>query len=471
MADGALTSSDRFEADVAIVGGGPSGATLAALLADRGLHVAVIDASGDEPSRRAESLSRGALSLISHLGLERGVEAATIPGVRRRSIQWRGEETESTEADSALVDRGRFDQALRSAAISRGATVIAARAEAPTRTATGWRIGVRGEESLKTVSAALLVDASGRRGFGKRRLERLAPTVAASGRWTGAGDGERLVAGSIGWGWGISLGADASEVTIFVDPAELRDKGTSLASKYATLTRAIGVVNVARADLSAQTVSACDATSRLDGMTIAHDFLRVGDAAMTADPLASAGLQLALQQAVFARAAIATLREDRGNVPLVAEFWRQELARRWRRHSNWAGALHREAGERFGTVFWRRRARQSEPTLRLRDDPLPTPTAGVLLSSEVEFSAIPCLVGDRIVRRCAVGRRGYEEQTVFVEGEEIGSFLREALDIVPAGTLALRWARRVGLEVAVRLLSWAWRRRMVVEAHSECTSI
>jgi flavin-dependent dehydrogenase len=459
-----VTRREACQVDVAIVGSGPAGATLAALLAGRGLRVAVIGAPAMSAVRRAETLSRGALGLLGHVGLGSILTAAAIESPRIRRICWRSDDAETVEAHGVLVDRNRFDRALLAAAVERGAIAFEGWAATHEPHAATWRIAVRSAEGHSVVVAPLLVDASGRRGFGKRSLVRGAATVAVVGRWRGSADAERVAAGPQGWGWLAPVGTDVSEVTLFVAPEALRGARGDVALCYARLTRSLELVGDASTWSEPQLVRAYDATPRVDQISFMTRFLRLGDAAMTIDPIASAGCQLAIQGAVSALGAILTLLDEPANELIVGEYWRQEIERRWRRHSVWAATLHLAARARFDTAFWRARSRETPPVEPLRVEPLPRPTCSVRLASDVEFRLLPCRIGDRIACRPSVDRPGLAEPLIFVEGIEIAPLLGEAVDVLLAGELMTGWARKVGEEIALRLLSWFWRRRFLVDA-------
>jgi flavin-dependent dehydrogenase len=453
--------------DVAIIGGGPGGATLAALLAARGLRVAVVDAPVMSPIRRAESLSRGALNLIGHVGLESIVNAAMIAAARVRRVSWGSDDVETVETDGVLIDRNRFDRALLAAAVGRGAVAYKGWATSRQSDGASWRIAMRGADGPSLVEATLLVDASGRRGFGQRSLLRGPRTVAMVGRWRASAEVERVTAGPSGWGWLAPVRAEVSEVTVFVAPEALRGKPGGFTHCYAGLARSLELVSDASIRAGPEFVRAYDATPRIDQTPFQARFLRLGDAAIAIDPIASAGCQLAIQGAVSALGAILTLLGDPASEPVVAEYWRQEIERRWRRHSVWAATYHLAARARFETDFWRDRSCEAASTASLRNDLLPQPNCAIRLAADVQFLSLACRVGDGIARRASVNSPGLAEPLVFVEGVEIVPLLREAVDAVLASELVASWARKVGQQAALRVLSCSWRRRLLVDAACE----
>jgi flavin-dependent dehydrogenase len=401
------------------------------------------------------------------LGLESIVNAAVITAARVRRVSWGSDDVETVETDGVLIDRNRFDRALLAAAVGQGAVVYKGWATSRQSDGASWRIAMRGADGPAVVVATLLVDASGRRGFGRRSLVRGPLTVAVVGRWRGSANGERVTAGPQGWGWLAPVSAEVSEVTLFVAPEALRGAPGGLARCYARLTRSLDLVSEASFCAEPEFVRAYDATPRLDQRPFKTRFLRLGDAAMTIDPIASAGCQLAIQGAVSALGAILTLLDDPASEPVVSEYWRQEIERRWRRHSVWAATHHLAAQARFETDFWRDRSCEAASTASLRNDLLPQPNCAIRLAADVQFLSLACRVGDGIAPRTSVNSPGLAEPLVFVEGVEIVPLLREAVDAVLAGELVASWARKVGQQAALRVLCCLWRRRLLVDAACE----
>jgi flavin-dependent dehydrogenase len=152
--------------DVAIVGAGPAGATLAALLASRGASVALIDR--DEFPRDklcGEFLSYDALPILEHLGVLDAIDAAGAPRIARCRVAGARRTYEFAFPHEARgVSRMFLDDLLHRTAVARGARAIA-----ETATSIDELRVVAGEHELQ---AKVIVGAWGRWGRFDAQLRR-----------------------------------------------------------------------------------------------------------------------------------------------------------------------------------------------------------------------------------------------------------------------------------------------------------
>jgi flavin-dependent dehydrogenase len=142
--------------EVAIVGAGPAGSTLAALLARRGIGVALIDR--DEFPRDklcGEFLSYDALPILDRLGV-----SLDVPSISRCRVVSRRQEYEFDFPNAARgVSRLRLDDLLFRTAVAAGACAFA-----------GWTavgldpLTIERDEKRRTISARVIVGAWGRWG-------------------------------------------------------------------------------------------------------------------------------------------------------------------------------------------------------------------------------------------------------------------------------------------------------------------
>jgi flavin-dependent dehydrogenase len=166
--------------DVVIVGAGPAGATAAINLAPARSVLLVdfrpfADSGPGEPV--GESLAPAARQLLTDMGLFQSfVEQGHAPCYGNRSV-WGG--THPVETDFLRdpdghgwhLDRNRFDAWLRSAAVHRGATLLApARLQTVARQTGRWNISFTTREGPQTLRARFLIDAGGRFAPLARRL-------------------------------------------------------------------------------------------------------------------------------------------------------------------------------------------------------------------------------------------------------------------------------------------------------------
>src|SRR3954468_16911074 len=132
----------QIDADVAIVGAGPGGSTLAALLARRGVAVALIDRDTFPRDKLCgEFLSYDALPVLDALG----VEIPEAPHIARCRVVARRRVYDFDLPHSARgVSRMLLDDRLLRTAIAAGATLI---------TTTATELGTTGDVALASAPA------------------------------------------------------------------------------------------------------------------------------------------------------------------------------------------------------------------------------------------------------------------------------------------------------------------------------
>lgn len=168
-------------ADVAIIGAGPAGSTAAALLAEQGLSVYLLERDEFPRFRIGESLLPGGNALLKRLGVWDKMDAAGF-------IRKYGAEFVSADGDTRVhnvfsegllkgfdyayqVERARFDTLLRDNAVEKGAALLQPRrVTAVEQQEESWRLSLNEGEGPSEVHARWLLDASGRTAFLGRRL-------------------------------------------------------------------------------------------------------------------------------------------------------------------------------------------------------------------------------------------------------------------------------------------------------------
>lgn len=154
--------------DVAIVGGGPAGSRAAALLAEGGATVALLDDSHPREKPCGGGVTARALALLgsSVRGLAGGVAIQSARfgyGARAVSVPL---EDAGGPSRLGVVSRRRFDAHLREIAGAAGVSLIPARALDVQRSNGLWQLSTRGEP----VHARALIGADGPNSLVRRRL-------------------------------------------------------------------------------------------------------------------------------------------------------------------------------------------------------------------------------------------------------------------------------------------------------------
>jgi flavin-dependent dehydrogenase len=325
------------EADVAVIGAGPAGATAALILARQGLRVLLVERPAGRPFAVGEGLPPAARALLESLGLwERFAAAGHLPSYGNRSA-WGSSELRATDflfnpyGHGWHLDRAAFDAQLADAAAAAGAR------RCPVTAVLGWEPGTpdgvlrvrRGDGDL-AVRARRVLDCSGRAavlgvGAGARRLphDRL---VAFAGLHRPARGTDRdtttlVEAVPDGWWYTALLPGGARVFVYLTDSDLLRSKTyrhpTAWPACLAPTRHVREVHERFRYELTAPPLALPAGSSRLVP-TAGAGWLAAGDAAVSFDPLSSQGILTAM--ATAARAAETIIASLNGNPDAAARY-------------------------------------------------------------------------------------------------------------------------------------------------------
>jgi flavin-dependent dehydrogenase len=366
-----------IEVDVVVLGEGPAGCSTAIGLADRGLHVAMLAKEDKTRDKIGESLSPGAGRVLRQLGIwDQFVGDGHRPCYGNRST-WGEAEVRRYDFVSDPgghawhIDRRLFERRLVERAEHAGVLRIGPGSLARVERDRGrWRLSMRpgGHE----VSARFVVDATGRassfaRRLGSHRLvtDRQVALVAFLSTDRGPPEDRTTLVEAVerGWWYSAILPDGRLVVSLQTDPDlierqrldRLRGWPSLLAKTSLTRSR-VGDCGYA---LDHQPSIVAASAGRLD-VFFGRDWLAVGDAAMSYDPLSSHGLTVALLAGLDAAAAAAsTLDGDCHALPGYGAM----LGRVYADYETLRQAHYRSETRWPGSVYWgRRRCHQLSPT-------------------------------------------------------------------------------------------------------------
>ncbi len=291
--------------DVVVAGAGPAGSVAALVLAHAGRRVMLVDDVLSTKPKIGESLPGAARPLLQDLGLLSLVEKEPhLPSYGNVSA-WGTEQLIATDfirdphGIGWHLDRAKFDLDLRQNAQKAGAVMQAAQVRSLTRQHKSWYVKL---SNGKTHSTHWLVDATGRRsalahnlGINRQRDDSL---VALCG-WAIPADNDldsRALVESTpeGWWYTARLPNNLRVVVLHVD----RKHAISILNQPETwlmmLSRTVHVSHVLSGAVFKDKPYGTEACGgRLDCFS-GQNWLAVGDAALSFDPLSSQGMLNAL---------------------------------------------------------------------------------------------------------------------------------------------------------------------------------
>lgn len=352
--------------DVAILGGGPAGCVTAMLLARRGISVAILDKSPSVGCSMGETLPPQATQLLAHLGLFEEFQAQQprpSPGIV--SI-WGSSQPLATDflfsphGCGWHIDRPKFNAMLLEAATRAGATIYGeTRAGECVQGDDGWCIFASSRHFAGSLNCRLLVDATGRSpagafGFPRRKvLDRMIAVAGTSPPARGACPSDYTLVEAADQGWFYSALLPCGEyVLAYMTDADVYAAGRSRSNSYFAEQLAKAPHTLERIEQAPPTITVFSAVTSVREKVIRRNWLAVGDAARSYDPLSGLGLWSALSMASESIPVITDLLEGGGGHALNYEDANREaLAQYKTAHRTYYGLERRWPK----SEFWRRR--------------------------------------------------------------------------------------------------------------------
>ena len=327
-----LTSipSSCEKTDVMVIGGGPAGSTIAALLAAEGRSVTLLDKDVHPRFHIGESLLPMNLPLLDQLGVRDEVERVGMPkyGVEfvspyhKKAVQLQfGQAWDKKFPYAYQVRRSEFDHILLKNAATKGAAVHEGmRAGAVEFRDDGATVHATAEDGTeRSWDARFVVDATGRDTLLASRMNakeknKRHNSAALYGHFTGAKRLEGRAEGNItifwfdkGWFWFIPLADGTTSVGAVCRPETLKARTGDVTAFFHELIAMSPELTerLKDATLTGPATGTGNYSYRADHMA-GKNYIMVGDAFAFIDPVFSTGVFLAMRSAFLGAEAVAT---------------------------------------------------------------------------------------------------------------------------------------------------------------------
>lgn len=303
--------------DLVVIGGGPTGSTIASLVARQGHSVLVLEKGSHPRFHIGESLLPHNMKILRRLGLAEKVAELGVykPGVdfTAEAVVEQSQEIRFADALDLVpgcehayqVPRARFDQLLFETAAASGATVMTDARVRDVDLSHPQQAMLEFDHAgaRHQIAARFVVDASGRdallaRKFKLQQRNREHATAAMFGHFLGVSQRPGDAAGNIslywfdhGWIWMIPLPDGVMSVGAVCNPGYMRQRGTDLeAFFYATIECNPHAWQRLAAGKLQTAITATGNYSYFASKMEGPNWLLLGDAGLFIDPVFSSGV-------------------------------------------------------------------------------------------------------------------------------------------------------------------------------------
>ena len=307
--------------DVVILGGGPAGISAAISLLQKKYTVALIEKTGYASFRIGETISPAVSGLFGKLGIDDKILKAHLPSYLNKSIWGSNVPGEDNFFYNPLghgwhLDRMKFDKQLIDQAVKMGVHLFSdSNIQTIDQNKSGkWLIRFLKEGHEKAVNAGFAIDATGRsallvkhQGGGRKNIDHLIGIVSVIDKYPKQKHSNYTLVEAVKNGWWYSADLPGEKLVVaFMTDADIYKLGKRSAENFCMQNLSAAKLTLKRCgrDFNCNPVVYA-ANSYIMTKRAGKNWLAIGDAATTYDPLSSSGIFKAMRDGIEAANSIA----------------------------------------------------------------------------------------------------------------------------------------------------------------------
>ena len=335
--------------DVCVVGAGIAGSTLASELSQLGYKVALIEKDDFPRFHIGCSFSAGVVThWISHFKLNNILREAIIHQKQKVEVCWENHESILKDEKGCLVDRALFDNLLLRKCVENGVEIFTSNKSLSllNKDKNGWIISLNNT----TVLCKFLVEATGRKSsIIKTGKKKYLPKLLAVYSFLNEEIEHPIIKSGIDyWIWKTPYKNNLLAV-IYTDPKTINENGGMQEFYQNTLKNEFGYM---LDSTSISKITICDATANVDLSPIGSNYIKIGDAAFTLDPISSQGVAKAFKNVSYAIRVINTIIKKPQLLNDVINFYLMAINDEVEDNKKWTSDFY-QLQSQFNSAFWK----------------------------------------------------------------------------------------------------------------------
>ena len=347
--------------DVFVLGAGVAGLCAAIRLLDMGYKVGMLEQEEFPRPQIGESLSPGIYNIFDFLKLSHLLEDAMYLKQISAKVIWENKEEiyhrNGSKNGGLVVDRSTLDLELLKFAKTQGLLVFQpAKLLDQSYADKEWTITISEQSNEIKVKTKIVLDARGRKGTLLNDRVAVAPTTVAV--WTHINNHslckEALIeAVEDAWLWGSPVSQNRYRIMAFTDPITIKkNKAVHLLDYVSKTTLFSQFKNKIKNGL----IETCTVNSYVNKDPWNNQWIKLGEAAFTLDPLSSTGVEKAMRFSLQVAIAVNSYLKDMNSIH-SKDFYEEKLIESSVSHAQWTKEYYQDAwANSEPTEFWKKRA-------------------------------------------------------------------------------------------------------------------